>query len=220
LAILLQIAAVATASASPDPWTGSIRADGAYVYSAPGGIPLGTLDAGTQVSVSSWQHGPPQTSDNFTWADIGDGRFIHSSVLRHSPLPGSPPAPPQIAISGHWADANLTQQILTLYDGDTPVHMSLMTSGRPGPDTDSHSGLWSISRRVANETMRGDGYNISGILFTQYFTPDAEAIHLNYWLTDDERGIPRSHGCLGLAYDAAAFAWSFLGVGSQVLVHW
>jgi hypothetical protein len=67
--------------------------------------------------------------------------------------------------------------------------------------------------------MRGDGYDITGILFTQYFTADAEAIHLNYWLADEERGIPRSHGCIGLAYDAAAFAWSFLDVGGQVLVH-
>ena len=220
LALLLQIVATATASAASDVWTGSIRVDGAHVYTAPGGIPVGTLEAGTTVSVSSWQRGPQLTSDNFTWADIGDGRFVHSSVLRHSPLPGSPPAPPQIVSSSHWADANLTQEILTLYDGDRPAHMSLMSSGRPGADTDSHAGLWSISRRVANETMRGDGYDLSGVLFTQYFTDDAEAIHLNYWLTDDERGIPRSHGCLGVAYDDAAFAWSFLGVGSPVLVHW
>jgi lipoprotein-anchoring transpeptidase ErfK/SrfK len=220
LAVLLHIAAVPTASAAPDLWTGSIRADGAYTYSAPGGTPLGTLEAGTTVSVASWQHGPQLTPDNFTWADIGDGRFVHSSVLRHAPLPGSAPAPPQIVSSSHWADANLTQQILTLYDGDRPVHMSLMNSGQPGPDTDSHSGLWSISRRVATETMRGDGYNVSGVLFTQYFTADAEAIHLNYWLIDDERGIPRSHGCLGLSYDDAAFAWKFLEVGSPVLVHW
>jgi hypothetical protein len=104
------------------------------------------------------------------WADLGDGRFVHSSSLLHAPLRGVPPAPPSIVSAGHWA-------------------------------------------------MRGDGYDISGVLFTQYFTPDAEAIHLNYWLTDEERGIPRSHGCLGLAYDAAAFAWQFLSLESVVFVH-
>jgi len=67
--------------------------------------------------------------------------------------------------------------------------------------------------------MRGDGYDVSGVLFTQYFTPDAEAIHLNYWLTDEERGIPRSHGCIGLAYADAEFAWRFLDVGAMVSVH-
>jgi hypothetical protein len=121
--------------------------------------------------------------------------------------------------ANHWADANLTEQILTLYDGATPVHMSLMNSGRPGPDTESQPGVWAISRRVADETMRGEGYDLAGVLFTQYFTNDAEAIHLNYWLAEDERGIPRSHGCLGLAYGDAAFAWRFLDIGSPVYVH-
>jgi hypothetical protein len=202
-----------------DQWTGSVRLDGAAVYDAPGGVPVGTLAAGSPVSVSSWEYGPPVTPDNFTWANIGAGRFVHASVLRHSPLPESPPTPPQIVSIGHWADANLTQAILTLYDGDRPMHMSLMNAGRPGPDTETHAGVWSISRRVADETMRGSGYDISGVLFTQYFTPDAEGIHLNYWLNDDERGIPRSHGCLGLAYDDAAFAWRFLTIGSPVFVH-
>jgi len=56
-------------------------------------------------------------------------------------------------------------------------------------------------------------------LFTQYVTGDMEAVQLNWRLTDAERVIPRSHGCLGLAYDDAAFAWDFLGGGSLVSVH-
>jgi hypothetical protein len=159
------------------------------------------------------------TADNYTWANIGDGRFVHSSLLRHSPLPSAPPPSSLTVSSGRWADANLTQQIMTLYDGGQPVRVALMNSGRPGADTESHEGVWPISSRVANETMRGPGFDIGGVLFTQYFTPDAEAIHLNYWLTDDERGMPRSHGCLGLAYDDAAFAWRFLDTGSLVFVH-
>jgi hypothetical protein len=205
--------------AADDVWTGSIGGGGATLYDAPGGAPLGTLEAGTRISVAEWWSGPPMTADNFTWADLGGGRFVHSSVLRHAPLPGSPPAPPQIVSSGHWADANLKVGILTLYDGGTPVRMALMSWGRPGPATESHPGVWPIARRVANETMRGDGYDLAGVLFTQYFTPDAEAIHLSYWLADEERGIPRSHGCLGLAYDDAAFAWRFLEIGSLVFVH-
>jgi L,D-transpeptidase catalytic domain len=216
---LLQLAARGVACAAPDAWSGSIRGDGAVVYDAPGGTPVGTLAAGARVSVWSWRYGPQLTSDNFTWAHVGGGRFVHSSVLLHAPLPDAPPPPPWIISSGHWADANLTQQILTLYDGERPVRWSLMSSGRPGADTESHEGVWSISSRVANETMRGDGYGIAGVLFTQYFTPDAEGLHLNYWLSDDERGIPRSHGCLGLAYYDAAFAWRFLNIGSSVFVH-
>jgi hypothetical protein len=218
-AALLYLASRGQAWAAPEQWTGAVRIDDAPMYDAPGGRPMGSLAAGTPVSVTSWVLGPEMTSDNFTWADIGGGRFVHASMLRHSPVPDSPSGPPHVLATGHWADADLTEQILTLYDGDRPVRMSLMNSGRPGPATESHQGVWQISRRVANETMQGSGYHIAGVLFTQYFTDDAEALHLNYWLTDDERGIPRSHGCLGLAYDDAAFAWRFLTVGSTVSVH-
>ncbi|MBV8715213.1 MAG: L,D-transpeptidase [Chloroflexi bacterium] len=218
-AAVVQLAAYAPVEAAPNQWNGSVSGAGAGVYAAPGGAQISSLDAGSQVVVSNWVYGPALTSDNYTWADLGDGRFVHSAALRHAPLPESPPAPPQIVSSGHWADANLTQQILTLYDGAVAVHMSLMNSGRPGPDTETHLGIWPIKRRVADETMRGDGYDIAGVLFTQYFTDDAEAIHLNYWLSDDERGMPRSHGCLGLPYADAALAWRFLDVGSLVYVH-
>ena len=218
-ACVLQLAGQARAWAAADPWVGSVNGPDATVYDAPGGTPIGSIGFGAQVSVTRWMYGPALTSDNNTWAQIATGGFVHSSLLKHSPLPASPPAPPQIISDNHWADANITQQVLTLYDGAIPVRMSLMNSGRPGTATQSHPGIWTVSRRVANETMRGDGYDIGGVLFTQYFTDDAEAIHLNYWLAEDERGIPRSHGCLGLAYDDAAFAWRFLDIGSPVYVH-
>jgi hypothetical protein len=218
LAVYVQLNAAMPTIAS-DAWSGSIRSHDALVYDAPGGTSIGSLAAATPVVVSAWHTGPALTTDNFTWADLGDGRFVHSSSLLHAPLRGVPPAPPSIVSAGHWADANLTQQIVTLYDGDRPVRSALMNSGRPGLWTESHEGIWPITSRVFNERMRGDGYDISGVVFTQYFTPDAEAIHLNYWLTDEERGIPRSHGCLGLAYDDAAFAWQFLSLDSVVFVH-
>jgi L,D-transpeptidase-like protein len=215
----LQLSLATAADAASDAWTGTVVQGGAVVYDTPGGSPVGSLDLGSQISVSRWVYGPQLTTDNYTWAEIGGGRFVHSSMLRHAALPATPPSPPRVISDGHWADANLTLQIFTMYDGSRPVRMSLMNSGRPGADTESHAGVWSIERRVADETMRGDGYAIAGVLFTQYFTEDSEAVHLNYWLTDDERGIPRSHGCLGLAYADAAFAWRFLDVGSPVYVH-
>lgn len=205
--------------AAPDHWTGSIRVDNAPVYDAPGGTPIDRLPAGTPITVITWVYGPAVTAENFSWAKIDDRRFVHSSVLRHSPLSDAPEAPPEKPSTGHWADADLTRQTLTLYDGEHPVHWSLMNSGRPGADTATHEGVWPISSRSANETMRGADYDVSGVLFTQYFTADAEAIHLNYWTTDDERGIPTSHGCIGLAYDDAEFAWRFLSIGAIVSVH-
>lgn len=216
---VIELVSGATALAAPNRWTGSVRIDNAQVYDAPGGAPVGMLAQGTPVTVISWVYGPPVTPDNYTWASIDDHRFVHSSALRHSPMADRTQAPPEVLSGGHWADADLTQETLTLYDGDHPVRKTLMNSGRPGVDTATHEGVWPISSRIANETMRGPGYYVTGVLFTQYFTSDAEALHLNYWLTDDERGIPRSHGCIGLAYNDAEFAWRFLSAGGLVSVH-
>src|SRR5690349_8867717 len=140
----LQLTVAPAADAAGDAWTGTVAQGGAVVYDAPGGSPVGSLDLGSQVSVNRWVYGPQLTSDNYTWADICGGRFVHSSVLRHAALPSSPPAPTRVISDGHWADANLTLQIFTMYDGSRPVHMSLMNSGRPGADTESHTGVWPI----------------------------------------------------------------------------
>ena len=218
LTILVGTAAPARAEGSSGTWTGEIRIDDARVYAGLGGPLLGTMPSGSPVQVQAWLPGPTLTSDNATWADIGDGRFVHSSVLRRAPV-GAVPRPPQIVSAHHWADVNLTQQLLTLYDGPTPVRSTMMNAGRPGPDTATHSGVWPIFARVANETMVGADYYITNVLYTQYFTADGEAIHLNYWLNDDERGMPRSHGCVGLTYADASFAWEFLSLGSLVYVH-
>jgi lipoprotein-anchoring transpeptidase ErfK/SrfK len=215
---LINLIASGSALAAPEAWTGFVRVDNATVYATPGGTPVATLPIGTPITVSSWAYGPALTDDNFTWASIGDHQFVHSSVLRHTPLADPPAGPAATRFAGHWADADLTQQTLTLYDGNEPVRTFLMNSGRPGAASETHEGVWTIISRVANETMIGPGYDVTGVLFTQYFTRDAEAIHLNYWLTDDERGIPRSHGCIGLAYADAEFAWQFLSAGAIVSV--
>ena len=96
--------------------------------------------------------------------------------------------------------------MLVAYDGDTPVLTTLAIHGagpRPTP-----IGVFTIMRRVANETMNSDtigiprfgpgGYYLTNVLFTQYFTGDGASIHYNYWSSN--WGYAASHGCLGLTY--------------------
>src|SRR4051794_13564823 len=105
---VLQLVPPGVASAAPGAWTGTVAVATADVYDSPGGHVIANLQSGAAVTVSNWVYGPQLTADNYTWADLLDGRFVHSSTLRHSPLPAAPPVPPQIASSRHWADANLT----------------------------------------------------------------------------------------------------------------
>jgi hypothetical protein len=129
--------------------------------------------------------------------------------------------------TGNWLDVNLnTPARVTAYEGDTPVDSFLTIKGagpRPTP-----TGVFTILRRVANETMNSDtigiprfgpgGYYLTSVLFTQYFTNDGASLHYNYWSSN--WGYPGSHGCLGLTYNNSAWLWGWAHIGTPVVIHY
>jgi len=129
--------------------------------------------------------------------------------------------------TGHWLDVNLnTPSRVTAYEGDAEVDSFLAIRGagaRPTP-----TGVFTILRRVANETMNSDtigiprfgpgGYYLTNVLFTQYFTGDGASFHYNYW--SSAWGYPGSHGCLGLTYADSAWLWDWAHVGTPVVIHY
>lgn len=131
------------------------------------------------------------------------------------------------AYTGRWLDVNLTTPArVTAYEGDTPVDSFLTIKGagpRPTP-----TGVFTILRRVANETMNSDtigiprfgpgGYYLTNVLFTQYFTGDGASFHYNYW--SSAWGYPGSHGCLGLTYANSAWLWEWAHLGTPVSIHY
>jgi len=128
--------------------------------------------------------------------------------------------------TGHWLDVNLGAPArVTAYEGDQSVNSFLTIIGagpRPTP-----TGVFTILRRVANETMNSDtigiprfgpgGYYLTNVLFTQYFTGDGASLHYNYWSSN--WGYPGSHGCLGLTYRDSAWLWDWAHLGTPVLIH-
>ena len=87
---------------------------------------------------------------------------------------------------------------------NTPVGVGLGPA--PSMVRNDLTGVFTILRRVANETMNSDtigiprfgpgGYYLTNVLFTQYFTGDGASLHYNYW--SGNWGYAGSHGCLGL----------------------
>ena len=72
------------------------------------------------------------------------------------------------------------------------------------------------ARVSADSPRRPGGYYLKNVLFTQYFTSDGASIHYNYWSSN--WGYAGSHGCLGVAYNEAKFAWDWADVGTPVYV--
>jgi lipoprotein-anchoring transpeptidase ErfK/SrfK len=191
--------------------------------------PVGTLKAGTPVTVVRWVTGEEVETANDTWAELADGTYVFSTALRHPEAAKAPALPANAPTEGRWIDVNLTEQVATAYDGREVERIALVSTGRPGWDTPT--GVFPVLRRVANETMdgstlvgqgpRGVGadYKVENVRWTQYFTDDGAAIHENYWRRPATFGIPGSHGCIGMATADAAWFWDFATVGTPLVIH-
>lgn len=221
------VLATSSPSFAAGEWHGIVAGDSPNVRSAPtNGAPIvGTLATGSPIAIQSWVHGQLISGTNETWGQIAPGEYVYSAFLA-KPQPEAPPATPQ-TFSGGWIDANLTEQILTAYQGSTPLFWAVMSSGAPG--TDSATGVHSILRRVANETMSSSTlafqveipYYLTNVLYTQYFTDYGAAIHDNWWKgVDSPFGVPTSHGCLGLREGDALRFWSFANAGTVINLHY
>jgi lipoprotein-anchoring transpeptidase ErfK/SrfK len=145
-----------------------------------------------------------------------------------TPIPGPPPPrPPAIPgpeVAGErWVLIDIARQETTAMIGDRPFYTALATTGKPGWETPK--GTFRILYRVANETMTSasigaeEYYVLKDVLYTQYFTNEGHALHLNYWRPDYYFGeIPSSHGCIGLRLADAEFFWRFARNGTRVTI--
>jgi hypothetical protein len=158
--------------------------------------------------------------DGETWYRTSDGDYLPNTSVRLA-------RPPPRTFPGRWIDVDLREPaMLVAYDGDKPVLTTLTIHGagpRPTP-----VGVFTIMRRVANETMNSDtigiprfgpgGYYLTNVLFTQYFTADGASIHYNYWSAN--WGYAASHGCLGLTYADSSFMWNWSTIGTPLSIHY
>ena len=174
-----------------------------------------------ELSPNTWLKltGETTAADGTSWYQTDNGDYVPTDYV-FVPDRGDD-------FTGHWIDVNLTTPArVTAYEGDTPVDSFLTIKGagpRPTP-----TGVFTILRRVANETMNSDtigiprfgpgGYYLTNVLFTQYFTNDGASLHYNYWSSN--WGYPGSHGCLGLTYQNSAWLWGWAHLGTPVVIHY
>jgi L,D-transpeptidase catalytic domain len=153
--------------------------------------------------------------------------YLHNSVVRLPRLHYTQTAADQTDRVGRHFEADLKEPaLLTAFEDGGPIWSTLTLKGTVSKSTPTgaHQILW----RVANETMTSErvyppiprdapgGYYLTGVLWTQYFTSDGASIHYNYWSSN--WGYAGSHGCLGIAYNEAKFAWDWAEVGTPVYV--
>ncbi len=153
--------------------------------------------------------------------------YIHNSLVRLPRLPYVATSADRVDTPGRHFEADLREPaLLTAFEDGGPIWSTLTLKGTIAHRTPPgvHHILW----RVPNETMTSErvyppiprdapgGYYLTGVLWTQYFTSDGASIHYNYWSSN--WGYAGSHGCLGIGYNEAKFAWDWAQVGTPVYV--
>ena len=115
-----------------------------------------------------------------------------------------------------WAKVVLHEQRTYFYENGRIIKSVRISSGLPG--TPTNVGEHKIFRRVYNERMAGccPEYDLSNVLYTQYFDLEYEAFHYAYW--HNNFGAPQSHGCVNMTLSDSKWLWDWAYIGMRVSV--
>jgi hypothetical protein len=151
--------------------------------------------------------GQSAVAEGYEYWETDEGWWIRASSATKTD-PG--PAPREIGEHEKWIDVNLKRQTLVAYEGQTPVFVTLFSSGRNEHETTP--GIFHIREKHISSTMDADTaadgpYSIEDVPYIEYFNA-GYAFHSAFW--HSEFGHVKSHGCVNLApWDAKAlFGWT------------
>jgi lipoprotein-anchoring transpeptidase ErfK/SrfK len=124
------------------------------------------------------------------------------------------PARSSVAGNVRWIDVDVTRQILTAYEGQTPVRTTPVSTGLPR--TPTPVGKYHIYVKLLRDDMRGPDYYLRDVPYTMYFYK-GYGLHGTYWHSNF--GHPMSHGCINLPTEEAKWLFNWASVGTLVNIH-
>ncbi|HMM43240.1 MAG TPA: L,D-transpeptidase family protein, partial [Thermomicrobiales bacterium] len=230
---------LASVGAEPDPLSTGVWADA--IRTLDGGVMAMVLSESANVRSAPTTEAPVVTELHAGWpitlygAEIGEsaagtdlwfrtwsGSYVSAATVG----PFVAPRPAE-TLAGHWVDVDLTTGYAVAWIDATPVYAAITITGKPGFETPT--GTFSIFRRVELDTLDSattgipdgdpESYRLENVPYVQYFADGGFALHANYWSDPWEYGYARSHGCINLMEEDAAWFWQFLSIGSTVSIH-
>jgi lipoprotein-anchoring transpeptidase ErfK/SrfK len=112
-----------------------------------------------------------------------------------------------------WIEVSLSERVLTAWEGDTPVRLFTVATGRA--DEPTLPGVFQIEYKLERAWMQGDGYDIPNVPYTMYYSGNY-AIHGAYW--HSEFGSAISNGCVNLPVAQAAWLYDWADIGTTVVI--
>ena len=158
----------------------------------------------------------------FRMVEAKNGRWLKSDDLKTAAKPSQLPSWAKKGTK--WIDLSIVSQTLTLWEGDRPVYVTLVSTGKdglgePGKTLSTPRGTFRIYQKHITTTMDSEvadhEFELRDVPWVQYFK-GGYALHGAYW--HDDFGKVRSHGCVNLAPIDARFV--FMWTSPEVSAHW
>ncbi len=192
---------------------------------------VGLFDSGIQAQVVGrygdwWQieyDGTPAWVASWVVATSGvdsvpqvEAPSVSTPLLQATAPPMRIPAPavPEEIHEARWIDIDLSLQSLTAYEGHTPVHTTLVSTGLAG--TPTPEGQFRIWVKFRYDDMEGPGYYLADVPYVMYFHK-GYGLHGVFW--HGNFGHPMSHGCVNLPTPEAEWLFDWADVGTLVNIH-
>ena len=151
-----------------------------------------------------------ETSADGSFVRISDGKWVARVDLRVVETMEPPAEVGRGSNNLRWADVDLEQQLVVVYEGKKPVFATLASSGR-AQDPTPH-GVYRVTRKKIRTTMASDRSRrqtySAAVPWSTYFH-EGYAFHTAYW--HDSFGKARSHGCVNLSPRDAYTVYNLLG---------
>jgi lipoprotein-anchoring transpeptidase ErfK/SrfK len=167
-------------------------------------------------------NGNVRSVNKVRWVQTREGHWVKSDEIRTAAKLSSLPS--FAAGKSRWIDVSLLQQTLVLYEGETPLFVTLVSTGRdgigdPAETLSTPQGVFRVYQKHVTTTMDSDvadnEFELRDVPWVMYFKA-GYALHAAYW--HDEFGRARSHGCINLSPVDARYV--FRWATPEVPEHW
>lgn len=149
--------------------------------------------------------------DGWRWYMIGPNHWVEQRFVSKVTRIERPEG-----VSGRWVAIDLYEQNLVVYDEDTPVFATLISTGTARNPT--NEGLFNVWARLPADGMSGstgapEAYALQTVPWVMYFDGSI-ALHGSYW--HDIFGYRTSRGCVNMTISDAKWVYEFLAGTEQL----
>lgn len=159
-------------------------------------------------------------NDGQVWYQVRDDKWdkLYYARAEHIRIMGEDeltPISPEVSNREKKIVVRLGQQVTIAYENDVPVFVAPVSTGglmRVGKYTTPQGNFITYYKRPSRHMAAGDiaatGFDLPGVPWVQYITPNGISFHGTFWHNDF--GRPRSHGCINLSMNASKwlYRWS------------